>query len=394
MQQHQPIFFRITWIGRKMSNKFLKTIFAGLIIIAVAIIIFIFLAVIFYVPDITSGVYGEADANLDHSLRLIYSLYLLFNRYHLIQAGGLIDEGRIFIIDFGESASAISEKLVSEGLIPDARAFNIYLKYKGIDRKLQSGIYFLSPANTPIEIADIIHDTDPESVRFSFLAGWRVEEIAALIPSSGFHFSSENFLEIIFSSYDKILNGLPLHANNLEGLLFPTSHTFLRSSSAESVIKEMAGTFFHQLPADYEEKVRENGLSLYDAIILASIIQKEAVIMDEAHLIASVFINRLSIDMPLQSDPTVQYALGFIESQQSWWKNPLSSQDLMIDSPFNTYINNGLPPTPICNPGQEALLAVAYPAITDYYYFRSACDGSGLHTFSRTYEEHLAAACK
>ena len=110
-------------------------------------------------------------------------------------------------------------------------------------------------------------------------------------------------------------------------------------------------------------------------------------------LIASVFINRLAAGMPLEADSTVQFALGHQEATDTWWKNPLSLDDLQVDSPYNTYLYGRLPPGPISNPGSTALNAVAFPAQTGYYYFRAACDGSGEHRFAETFEEHVQNAC-
>jgi UPF0755 protein len=141
------------------------------------------------------------------------------------------------------------------------------------------------------------------------------------------------------------------------------------------------------------EGFQHQGLSLYQAVTLASIVQREAVVEDEMPLIASVFLNRLADGIKLDSDPTVQYALGYISRQKSWWKNPLTLDDLQVDSPYNTYRNPGLPPGPIANPSLNALLAVAFPAQTPYYYFRAACDGSGRHAFAKTFAEHQANAC-
>ena len=107
--------------------------------------------------------------------------------------------------------------------------------------------------------------------------------------------------------------------------------------------------------------------------------------------IASVFLNRRAIGMKLDSDPTVQYALGF--NNDTWWTNPLSLADLQVDSPYNTYLNPGLPPGPICNPGLAALKAVAFPEQTPYFYFRAACDHSGRHLFAETFEQHKSNAC-
>jgi peptidoglycan lytic transglycosylase G len=135
------------------------------------------------------------------------------------------------------------------------------------------------------------------------------------------------------------------------------------------------------------------GLSIYQAVTLASIVEREAVHYDEAPMIASVYLNRLKIGMKLDADPTVQYALGYDAVNQTWWTNPLSVDDLKINSPYNTYATDGLPPTPISNPGLEALRAVAFPAETSYYYFSAKCDDSGYHNFAQTFQEHLQNLC-
>ena len=126
---------------------------------------------------------------------------------------------------------------------------------------------------------------------------------------------------------------------------------------------------------------------------LASIIQREAIVPEEQPTIASVFINRLVAGMPLETDPTIQYALGFNKGLNTWWKVPLSVDDLVVISPYNTYQNRGLPPGPICNPSLSALQAVANPAQTPYLYFRARCDNSHLHSFSETYQQHLNNGC-
>jgi UPF0755 protein len=141
------------------------------------------------------------------------------------------------------------------------------------------------------------------------------------------------------------------------------------------------------------EGFQQQGLSLFQAVTLASIVQREAIVEDEMPLIASVFLNRLKAGMKLESDPTVQYALGYQEESGKWWKSPLSLDELKVDSPYNTYLYSNLPPGPIANPGLNALKAVAFPAQTPYYYFRAACDGSGKHTFAETFEEHQLNAC-
>jgi len=138
---------------------------------------------------------------------------------------------------------------------------------------------------------------------------------------------------------------------------------------------------------------QDQGLTFHQAVILASIVQREAIVEEEMPLIASVFLNRLSAGMKLDSDPTVQYALGYDPIKTTWWKTPLSLDDLAISSPYNTYLQVGFPPGPISNPGLSALKAIAHPSQTPYFYFRAVCDGSGRHNFSQTFEEHQQNAC-
>jgi UPF0755 protein len=155
----------------------------------------------------------------------------------------------------------------------------------------------------------------------------------------------------------------------------------------------MVGHFNDQLTPDLPQAYQREKLSVLQAITLASIVQREAMVESEQPIIASVFLNRLAAGMKLESDPTVQYALGYDADQKTWWVNPLSTEQLGINSPYNTYVVSGLPPGPICNPSLSALQAVAFPAKTPYYYFRATCDGSGRHNFSKTFAEHLLNAC-
>jgi len=151
--------------------------------------------------------------------------------------------------------------------------------------------------------------------------------------------------------------------------------------------------FEHKVTPDMRKAYTSHGLTTYQAVTLASIIQREAVLDAEKPLIASVFLNRIKLGMLLQTDPTVQYSLGY-NPEWGWWKSPLSLSDLQINSTYNTYIINGLPPTPISNPDEVSLKAVAFPEESTYLYFRAACDGSGEHVFSETIEEHTMNGCQ
>ncbi len=182
-------------------------------------------------------------------------------------------------------------------------------------------------------------------------------------------------------------------ATTTEGFLHPDSYVIHRGTSADQLIQEFVRNFGLQLSSDLERAIDRQGLTVYQAVTLASLVEREAVHDEEKPLIASVFLNRLEIGMKLDSDPTVQYALGYDIVAQTWWKNPLSLVDLQFNSPFNTYIYEGLPPAPIANPSLKSLHAVAFPAETEYYFFRAQCDGSGYHSFAKDFEEHLLNAC-
>ena len=181
--------------------------------------------------------------------------------------------------------------------------------------------------------------------------------------------------------------------NGKEGYLFPGLYPVERDISAESLVNILYQEFLLQITPELESKIANQGLTIHEAVILASIVEREAIIEDEMPLISSVFLNRLRNDMNLAADPTIQYALGFNRDQGTWWTNPLSLDDLKLPSSYNTYENPGLPPGPICNPSLNALQAVADPAQTSYFYFRAACDGSGSHLFSESFQEHLNNAC-
>jgi UPF0755 protein len=162
----------------------------------------------------------------------------------------------------------------------------------------------------------------------------------------------------------------------------------------DDVLAAMLAEFSNQVDQTLRDGFSRQGMTVYDAVTLASIIEKEAVVDEEKPMIASVFYNRLAAGMRLETDPTVQYALGYQEESGAWWKAPLTLDDFGVESPYNTYIVYGLPPTPISNPGLSSLHAVAFPAETPYFYFRATCDGSGRHLFAITYEEHLDNACE
>lgn len=347
----------------------------------------------FIIPQMVEDTFGPPSANLSSAQKITAAVELLLNRESLKKAVDPAGSPVKFTVRLGETANSVSARLEESGLVVNGGLFRTYLVYTGLDTSIQAGEYTLSPAMTPQQIALELQDATPETVKFIILPGWRAEEIAAALPTSGLSVRAEVFLRTVNSPPDYVLPPGWEAGMGLEGYLYPGAYEFNRNATADNLVAAFALAFDQAVSDELIQALANQGLSLAQAVTLASIVQREAVVSEEQPMIASVFLNRLAEGIKLDSDPTVQYAVGFNQDQNTWWTNPLSRRDLQVNSPYNTYLNTGLPPGPICNPALSALQAVAYPAQTPYYYFRAACDGSGRHLFARTYEEHLQNAC-
>jgi UPF0755 protein len=321
------------------------------------------------------------------------SALILMQSNDLTQAKNQVGEEISINIDQGESVPSIIGRLWEARLISNPGVFRSYLQYTGLDTGLKAGDYLLNTAMSPVEIAKTIQVSISPNVSLNILPGWRLEEIANSLYSSGLNITSEEFLHATQNYPEGYSFSTCLGENSLEGFLYPGSYTILRETTIDELLPQVLMNYEAQVTNDIKDGFSTQGLDLCQATTLASIIQREAVVEEEMPLIASVFYNRLNSGSVLASDPTVQYALGFNKNQGTWWTNPISLQDLQVDSPYNTYLYAGLPPGPISNPGLSALKAVAFPTQTPYYYFRASCDGSGRHSFAVTYDEHVSNEC-
>ena len=351
------------------------------------------LSVVFYIPSRAARVYGPPAPWLSLPQRVQYSALLLWYSGRLTHPLDPNGTEQSFTIEIGESVDSVSNHLQAVGLIQDAEALRSYLIYSGLDTSIQAGEYQLSTAMSALDIAHELQDATPEEVTFVVLPGWRVEEIAESLSTSGLPVTYDEFLSASKHAPQEFefLAG----TSSDEGFLYPDSYIFPRDiSSAEEMIAEMVRNFAAHLTTDLRNGFEKQGLTVYQAVTLASMVEREAVQEEEQAQIASVYLNRFKIGMKLDADPTVQYAIGYNILQRTWWTNPLSLLDLEINSIYNTYIYEGLPPTPIANPSLEALRAVAAPAETPYLFFRARCDGSGFHEFSETFDEHLQNGCQ
>ncbi len=352
--------------------------------------IFAVLATFFFLPSMAIESFGQPAPNLGAGQRYNYSIKLLLESEALTQPCNPGAPEQIFVVQEGETVNSIASRLEGAGIVCDAQVFRDYLVWSGLDRTIQAGTYRLSPGLTGLQVARALQDATPTEVTFLVYAGWRMEEIAEALPASGLQITPEAFLVEAYLPANPP-SFLPAGAS-AEGFLAPGEYTLPRTTTAEQLVSVLIQNFVFELTPELQDGLAAHGLSVYQAVILASIVEREAIFDEEMPVIASVFYNRLRIGMNLQSDPTVQYAIGF--TGETWWKNPLSLADLEIDSPFNTYLYPGLPPAPISNPSRAALEAVAFPAQTNYYYFSAMCDGSGYHNFAETFEEQLANLCR
>jgi len=336
--------------------------------------------------------YGPPSERLSFLQVIQYSTKLVWDDGSLTKPLDPNASQQSFTVQQGESVESIADRLQQGGFIGDAGMFRDYLIYSGLDTSIQAGVYDdLSPAMSIVDIAQKMQNATSTQVTFVILSGWRMEEIAASLPTSGLNITPDAFL----AAAKKPRPGFDFlsDAGSMEGFLYPDSYILPRVTTADELVEVFVRNFDLHLTSDLRDGFGRQGLSIYQAVTLASIVQREAVREDEAPMIASVYLNRIKISMRLEADPTVQYALGYNTSRQVWWTNPLSVDDLKINSPYNTYIIDGLPPTPVSNPGLIALRAVAFPAESSYYYFSARCDDSGYHNFAQTFQEQLQNLC-
>jgi UPF0755 protein len=267
------------------------------------------------------------------------------------------------------------------------------LIYKGLDSKIRAGSYLIAASMPPIEIVEMIRSDSP-IVSFYIYPGWRAEEIGESLAIAGIQVSQAEFMRVV---NNPLLTQLPLEfkqLETLEGFLFPGQYELSRVITAEELVQLMVERFSGEAGQLISINGAQTGLTMAEIVTLASIIQRESLVSPERPTIASVFYNRLNVGMKLETDPTVQYAIGYSTESGSWWKKALTLSDLSIQSPYNTYVVYGLPPHPISNPDLDAINSVLFPIDSPYFYFRADCDGSRAHVFSETFEEHLSKSCQ
>ena len=276
---------------------------------------------------------------------------------------------QIFVVKKGEGVREIANNLKSKGLIVDSIVFFLQTKRLGLDKQIQAGDFRLNPSMNASEVAYVLtHGT--LDIWLTIPEGQRADEIADLLSQK---------LPTYKPSWRTTLE-------SNEGYLFPDTYLIPKDADINTVLSMLKNTF--QTKFESVQSTKTTKLTDEETVILASMIEREAKSDQDRPLVASVIVNRLNIGMALQIDATVQYQLGYQIDTKSWWKSALTADDLKIASPYNTYKNPGLPPTPISNPGLSAIKAALNPADTNYLYYVS--DKSGHNHFAVNYEGHQA----
>jgi len=324
--------------------------------------------------------------------------YLNFRASDLTLPAGKDDKPVTFTVEPGQSVGQVATNLQREGLVRDAELLRLYLRYNGLDSRVEAGVFELNKAMTMVQIAEALQrGRRGDEVTLTVPEGRRLEEVAQFVTEQ-LSIDAGEFLGLAktpqeFEAKFPFLAGLPPGAT-LEGYLFPDTYRFSTDATARDVIERMLANLNQKITPDMHAKLADSGRTLFDAVRLASIVEREAAVASERPAIAGVYFNRLVAGMALDADPTVQYAMGYQEAQGTWWNRELTQDDYRaVDSIYNTYLYPGLPPGPICSPGLSSIAAAIEPAQSPYYFFRASCSGDGTHMFSRTLEEHAAKGC-
>lgn len=296
----------------------------------------------------------------------------------------IAEEGLDFEIEPGSSFSKVTRNLIDAGAIEDDRWFQLYVRYTEQGGAIQAGEYLLPAGTTPLQALEKFTSGEVRLYAFTIVEGWNHRELLAAMRAS-------ESLNVTMTDEDwpALLQSLGARVNYPEGLFLPETYRFPRGTSGRELLKQAYELMLSTLEEEWEARERDTLIvDPYDALILASIVEKETARADERPRIAGVFVRRLKSRMRLQTDPTVIYGIG------PSFNGNLTRKDLRTDTPYNTYTRHGLPPTPIAMPGRAAINAVLHPADGTELYFVATGLPDGSHKFSTTKDEHDAAVAE
>lgn len=312
---------------------------------------------------------------------------IFYLRFKVYYAGGNNKAGQIFNISKGEGSEYIALNLEKNKIISGKWYFLYYLKKNNLLNKILPGEYSLSGKMTIPEIAVLITQKKEDIVKITFPEGWDSKKMAERISENGLN--GKEFLVLVGKSenfknkYDFLSDS---KIKNLEGFLFPDTYFFKRDATPEMIIQKMLDNFDAKFSENLRAELKNKDVSIFDAIIMASILEKEVKSDEDRAIVSGIFWNRIKIGQALQSCATLAFVLGENKKQYS-------AVDIQTNSPYNTYQNKGLPSGPISNPGLSTIKAAIYPVDSNYNYFLSDPE-TGNTVFSKTFEEHNANKLK
>ncbi len=288
----------------------------------------------------------------------------------------------------GDTAASIGRRLAASDVIDSYYRFELLALLLGWESHLEPGEYSFEPGLTTYEILRRIHFGETSPWRVVFPEGLRLEQVTDRLVESNV-VDAASLRAVLEDPSPELVEGTLAarrpSGTSLEGYLFPSAYTFPLDGMAEDAVRKMLQRLDESITTRVWDQINESGRPFHEILTIASIIEREVVDGAERVLVSAVIWNRLAAGMPLQMDSTVQYAVGHSDE---WWKGELSLADLEKESPFNTYVVPGLPPSPIAAPGLASIEAAANPAAVPYLYF--VARGDGMHAFAVTYEEHQA----
>jgi UPF0755 protein len=291
------------------------------------------------------------------------------------------------IIPQGSSAEKIGYILEDSELIRNAQLFKWYVRFRNNGNDFKAGTYMVQTGSSIDEMITMLRNGEVvrDTIKFTIPEGWNIVQIADRLAANGI-VDRELFLKEVNEGQFNYewLKDIPQREDvsyRLEGFLFPETYEVEKDSTEHEIINKMLAQFDKEWKPEWREQLKDRGISTYNAVILASIVEREVVVDKERPIVSGIFYNRINDGWPLQSCATVQFVLG----KQ---RDRITYEDLEVESPYNTYINEGLPPGPIASPGRASLKAVVYPEKTDYFFFVTKKDGSQQHLFAKTFAEH------
>lgn len=314
-----------------------------------------------------------------------------FFGYQFLQTGYSQDTAEVlFDVNPGQSMPTVAQNLENAHLIKNAKLFQWYSRYRGMNPKLKRGEYALNAAMTPDEVLAVITSGKSVARNFTVAEGLNMWDIAELLEKNGYGTRQEAFAIFRDRAFIQSLLGVPLES--LEGYLFPETYKVTKFDTQKDIIVQMVKRFLSVYAeiqpeiATFSQTFPQRKWTRNQLVTFASIVEKETGAKEERPLVSSVFHNRLDKNMRLQTDPTVLYGVALVRGEMP--KN-ITRTDLLTPTRHNTYVIYGLPPTPISNPGKEALLAALNPQPSKYLFFVSHNDGT--HQFSESLDAHNAA---